>query len=101
VSHVPNFGYWAERDVAEQIVMATNTLIANMCRDHLVGLGLVALQFPDLAAKQLGEGVGVMGMRSVEIATRVNDMELDDERLEPFWAAAEPRNLADLLGLPT
>jgi aminocarboxymuconate-semialdehyde decarboxylase len=43
VSHMPNFGYWAERDVAEQIVMAANTLIADMCRDHprrFVGLGL-------------------------------------------------------------
>jgi aminocarboxymuconate-semialdehyde decarboxylase len=92
VSHMPNFGYWAERDVAEQIVAAANTLIANMCRDHprrFVGLGLVALQFPDLAARQLEDGMASMGMRGVEIATRVNDLELDDERLEPFWAAAE------------
>jgi aminocarboxymuconate-semialdehyde decarboxylase len=94
VSHMPNFGYWAERGVAEQIVMAANTLIADMCRDHpqrFVGLCLVALQFPELAAKQLEEAMGAMGMRGVEIATRVNDMELDDERLEPFWATAEQR----------
>ena len=94
VSHMPNFGYWAERDVAEQIVDAANTLIADMCRDHpqrFVGLCLVALQFPELAARQLEEAMGSMGMRGVEIATRVNDIELDDEQLEPFWAAAEQR----------
>ncbi|MDQ6672246.1 MAG: amidohydrolase [Chloroflexota bacterium] len=92
VSHMPNFGYWAERDLAEQIVMAANTLIADMCRDHptrLVGLGLVALQFPDLAARHLEDAMRGMGMRGVEIGTYVNGMDLDDERLEPFWAAAE------------
>ena len=92
VSHMPNFGYWAERDLAEQIVMAANTLIADMCRAHprrFVGLGLVALQFPELAARQLEEGMRALGMRGVEIGTYVNGMDLDDERLEPFWAAAE------------
>jgi aminocarboxymuconate-semialdehyde decarboxylase len=92
VSHVPNFGYWAERDVAEQIVMAANTLIVDMCRDHpqrFVGLALVALQFPELAARQLEDAMRGMRMRGVEIGTYVNGMDLDDERLEPFWAAAE------------
>ena len=92
VSHMPNFGYWADRDLAVQIVMAANTLIADMCRDHpqrFVGLGLVALQFPELAARQLEEGMGTMGFRGVEIGTYVDGMDMDDERLEPFWAAAE------------
>jgi len=92
ISHMPNFGYWAERDLAEQIVMAANTLIADMCRDHprrFVGLGLVALQFPELAARQLEEGMRAMDMRGVEIGTYVDGLDLDDERLEPFWAAAE------------
>lgn len=93
VSHMPNFGYWAGRDLAEQIVMAANTLIADMCRDHpqkFVGLGLVALQFPELAARQLEDGMRTMGMRGVEIGTYVVDgMDMDDARLEPFWAAAE------------
>src|SRR5207237_1109221 len=53
------------------------------------GLGLVALQLPELAARQLEEGMRTMGMRGVEIGTYVDGMDLDDERLEPFWAAAE------------
>jgi aminocarboxymuconate-semialdehyde decarboxylase len=92
VSHMPNFAYWAERDLAEQIVEAANTHIADLCArqpQRLVGLCLVALQFPDLAAHQLEAAMASMGMKGAEIATRVNDMELDDERLEPFWSAAE------------
>jgi aminocarboxymuconate-semialdehyde decarboxylase len=92
VSHQPTFGYWADRGVAEQIVDAANTHIADLCRtqpQRLVGLCLVALQFPEMAARQLEEAMQSMGMRGVEIATRVNDLELDDERLELFWAAAE------------
>ena len=92
VSHMPNFAYWAERDLAEQIVDAANTHIADLCARQprrLVGLGLVALQFPELAARQLETAMSSMGMKGAEIATRVNDMELDDERLEPFWSAAE------------
>src|SRR5215471_2781641 len=92
VSHMPNFGYWADRDVAEQNVMAANELIASMCRDHptrLVGLGLASLQCPEVAARQLEHAMTSMGMRGVEIGTYVDGMELGDERLEPFWAACE------------
>jgi aminocarboxymuconate-semialdehyde decarboxylase len=92
VSHMPNFGYWADRTIAEQIVDAANTFIADLCRSHpdkFVGLCLVALQFPELAARQLESAMSSMGMRGVEIGTRLEDDELDAEQLEPFWAAAE------------
>ena len=92
VSHMPNFAYWADRDLAEQIGDAANTHIADLCAQQplrLVGLCLVALQFPELAARQLENAMGSMGMKGAEIATRVNDMELDDQRFEPFWSAAE------------
>jgi aminocarboxymuconate-semialdehyde decarboxylase len=92
ISHQPNFGYWAERAVAEQIVDAANTHIAELCRarpDKFVGLCLVALQLPELAARQLEQAMTSMGMRGVEIGTRLEDSELDNERLEPFWSAAE------------
>lgn len=92
VSHMPNFGYWADREVAIQIVEAANTAVAEIREarpDRFVGLCFVALQLPDLAARQLETAMRGMGMRGVEIGTYVNGMELDDERLEPFWAAAE------------
>lgn len=92
VSHMPNFAYWADRDVAEQIVDAANTCIAELCQSHpdnFVGLCLVSLQFPDLAARQLENAMTSMGMKGVEIGTRVEDVEMDAEQLEPFWSAAE------------
>src|SRR5579859_2590886 len=92
VSHMPNFGYWADRSRAAQIVDAANTHIAELCGsrpDRLVGLCLVALQYPELAARQLEEAMRSMGMRGVEIGTRVEEWELDARELEPFWAAAE------------
>jgi aminocarboxymuconate-semialdehyde decarboxylase len=94
VSHMPNFGYWADRDVSEQIVMAANELIAGMCRDYpkrFVGLGLVSLQFPEVAARQVEDAMDALAMRGVEIGTFVDGMELGDERLEPFWATCEQR----------
>jgi aminocarboxymuconate-semialdehyde decarboxylase len=92
VSHMPNFGYWADREVSKQIVDAANTLIAEMCQarpDRFVGLGLVSLQFPELAARQMEQAMAGMGLRGVEIGTYVEGLELADERLEPFWTTAE------------
>ncbi|HEV7662672.1 MAG TPA: amidohydrolase family protein [Chloroflexota bacterium] len=92
VSHMPNFAYWAEHDLALRVVEAANTLIAELCQarpDRFIGLGLVALQFPELAARQTEEAMNAFGMRGVEIGTFVEGMELGDDRLEPFWANAE------------
>ena len=92
VSHMPNFGYWADRHMAEQIVDAANTCIADLCRGHpekFVGLCLVSLQYPELAARQLESAMRDMGMKGVEIGTRLEDRELDAEDLKSFWVAAE------------
>jgi len=47
------FWYWAERDLASQIVQIQNEAIAKLCASHpdrFVGLASVSLQFPELAA---------------------------------------------------
>jgi aminocarboxymuconate-semialdehyde decarboxylase len=92
VSPSPNYAYWADRDLSQQIVAATNEHVAEVCASHpdrLVGLGHVSLQFPDLAATQLATAMGSLGLRGVEISTRVEEVELDDPCLDPFWAAAQ------------
>jgi aminocarboxymuconate-semialdehyde decarboxylase len=93
VSPVPTqYHYWAERPAAEQIVATVNDGIAAICRsrsDRFVGLGSVALQFPELAVEQLEHAIGELHLKGVIIATAVNGAELADPRFEVFWAKAE------------
>lgn len=52
-------------------------------------LATVPLQSPVRAADELRHAVGTLGLAGVEIATTVDGIDLDDQGLEPFWAAAE------------
>jgi len=82
--------YWADPDLAREIVRTTNDKIAESCAKHpdrLLALGNVALQHPELSIEQLDHCVGELGMRGVEISTAVNGLELDDPRFAPFWRA--------------
>jgi aminocarboxymuconate-semialdehyde decarboxylase len=93
VSPIPSqYHYWAERPAAEKIVGAVNDGIAAICRsrsDRFVGLGSVALQFPELAAEQLEHAIRELHLKGVIVATAVNGAELADPRFEVFWAKAE------------
>jgi aminocarboxymuconate-semialdehyde decarboxylase len=86
------FWYRAERNLAERIITLQNERLAQLCAAHpdrFVGLATVALQFPDLAAKQLEDAVKNLRMRGTDISGNVNGMELSDPKLQPFWAKAE------------
>src|SRR3954469_4791040 len=92
VSPAPNYAYWADEELSNQIVTASNEHVAEICatnRDRFVGLCHVSLQFPELAAKQLTTAMTTLGMRGVEIGTRAESVDLDDPSLDPFWAAAQ------------
>jgi len=93
VSPMPTqYHYWAEREAAEKIVAATNKGIAAICKsrpDRFVGLGSVAMQFPELAADQLEHAMSELQLKGVIISTSVGGAELADLRLEVFWAKAE------------
>ena len=87
----PNW-YWAERDLAGQIIKIQNEKIAGLCAAHpdrFAGLCTVALQHPGLAAAQLEEGVKKMGMRGALIGAMVNSDELSVPKFNPFWKKAE------------
>jgi aminocarboxymuconate-semialdehyde decarboxylase len=84
--------YWADRDLAEQVVRMQNEHVAEVCARHpdrLVGLGTLALQHPELAAEQLEQAMKQLGLKGVEISTSVNAEELDAALLAPFWRKAE------------
>lgn len=93
VSPSPNqYYYWADRELAAELVRAQNEAICEACAKHperLKGLGNVALQHRELAPSQLEHAVRALGLAGVEISTQVNGLELSDDSLEPFWAKAE------------
>ncbi len=93
ISPVPTqYHYWAEREVAEKIVAATNRGVAAICAsrpERFVGLGSVAMQFPEIAADQLEHAMRELHLKGVIVSTAVNGVELADPRFEIFWARAE------------
>ena len=86
--------YWyeAERDLARQLIQIQNEKLAEYCAaepERFVAFATVALQYPDLAAEQLEDGIKRLGLRGVSIGGSVNGAELSDPKFHPFWAKAE------------
>ncbi len=84
--------YWADRELADQLVSVQNQAIAELCKQHpqrLIGLGMVSLQHPELAVKQLEHACLELGLFGVEVSTFVDGAELSDQRFWPFWEKAE------------
>jgi aminocarboxymuconate-semialdehyde decarboxylase len=86
--------YWykAERDVAQAVVKMQNEKLAELCAaqpDRFVAFATIALQHPDLAVRQLEEGVKALGLRGVSVGSNVEGRELADPVFHPVWAKAE------------
>src|SRR3989475_8009567 len=86
--------YWykAERDLASALIRMQNEKLAELCAsrpERFVAFATVALQYPDLAAEQLEEGVKKLGLRGGSIGANVAGEELSDPKFHPFWAKAE------------
>jgi aminocarboxymuconate-semialdehyde decarboxylase len=73
------------------IASEANRLIADhvaQAPDRLTGLGLVPLQHPERMVEFLDDAVLGRGLAGVEISSFAGEIELSNERLEPFWARA-------------
>ena len=86
--------YWyrAERDVARELIRLQNEKLAEACAanpERFVAFASVALQYPDLAAEQLEEGVKKYGLRGAGVGGSVAGEDLADPKFHPFWAKAE------------
>lgn len=89
--------YWAPAEEGLRMDRLINEHTAELVAakpDRLIGLGSVPLQAPAMAVKELERCMGELGLKGVQIASHVGDveaggMELGDARLDPFWAAAE------------
>lgn len=93
VSPSPSHYYpWADEDLAVWIAREANLLLAEHiggARDRLLGLGLVPLQHPNRIVECAEDAVLGRGLIGVEIPSFAGDVELSDERLEPFWTRME------------
>jgi aminocarboxymuconate-semialdehyde decarboxylase len=86
------FSYWAKPHDALDLSRFLNDHIAGVvaaCPRRFVGLGTVPLQAPELAIKELERCVQQLGLAGVEIGSHVNEWNLEDPRLFPFFQAAE------------
>lgn len=86
------FSYWAKTQDALEVAMFLNDHIAGVVErypDRFIGLGTVPLQSPDIAIKEMERCVKKLGLAGIEIGSHVNDWNLSDENLFPFFQAAE------------
>jgi aminocarboxymuconate-semialdehyde decarboxylase len=83
--------YWMEAEDAEAMGRHVNDTIAQMVADgsgRFAGLGMVPLQDPERAAREL-ERLMKAGFHGVEIGTNVNGVSIGEARFAPFFQAAE------------
>ena len=81
-----------DQDLARQIIQIQNEKLAEACAknpDRFVAFATTALQFPDLAAEQLEEGMKKYGLKGAAIGGNVAGAEISDPKFNPFWAKAE------------
>jgi aminocarboxymuconate-semialdehyde decarboxylase len=86
------FWYSVQRDLAARLIDLQNQKLAALCKanaDRYKAFASVALQFPDLAAQQMEEGIKKYGLSGVAIGGSVEGQELSDRKFDPFWAKAE------------
>lgn len=86
------FSYWAKPDDALDLSRFLNDHIAEAVAnspDRFAGLATLPMQSPELSVRELERCMKDLGLRGVEIGSHVNDWNLDNQNLFPFYEAAE------------
>jgi len=89
------FSYWAKAKDALEVSRFLNDHIADIVQRYpkrFIGLGTVPMQDPDLAIVEMERCIKELGLRGIEIGSHVNDWNLSDPALFPFFEAAEKLN---------
>jgi aminocarboxymuconate-semialdehyde decarboxylase len=84
--------YDADDDEGLRICRAYTGALSRMAQAHprrIRALGMVPLQNPELAARELATVMRLPGVLGVEVAASVRGVYLGDDRFRPFWDAAE------------
>ncbi|MDA0240906.1 MAG: amidohydrolase family protein [Proteobacteria bacterium] len=92
--------YWADAALGAKISRAANEGVAGYVAakpDRFVGLGMVPLQSPARAIKELEYAMGPLGLKGVIGLSNVRGADLGDPKFWPFWAKAEELGAAVLI----
>jgi aminocarboxymuconate-semialdehyde decarboxylase len=84
--------YRADRDLVTDVVRIQNERLAQFCvtyPDRFAAFASVALQFPDLAVRQLDHAMRNLGLRGAAVGASVAGDEFSHPKFHPFWAKAE------------
>ena len=85
-------GYWLPADKGERLCAVQNDALAEALEplsDRFAGLACVPLQDGVSAARELTRAMEKLGLRGAMIGSHVNEANLDEPELDPFWEAAE------------
>jgi len=97
ISPMPELcAYWFTPGDALDFCRYTNDVVAKMCAaapGRFIGLGIVPLQDPDLAAKELGHIKG-LGFPGIELGSNVNGKSLGMPEFQGFFQEAERLGVA-------
>jgi aminocarboxymuconate-semialdehyde decarboxylase len=86
--------YWDRMDKSTEtrLLDTQNARLAELsgaAPDRFQAFASVAMQYPDVAVKQLEHAIGELGLCGVAIGASIADDELADPKFDPFWAKAE------------
>jgi aminocarboxymuconate-semialdehyde decarboxylase len=92
VLSINSFWYRADRDLARRIYDVQAPALAQMCKfaaGRFMAYAPVALQFPEIAAEQLEQGMKQYGFAGAGISGSVGEEEIASPKYDPFWKKAE------------
>ncbi len=84
--------YSIDPKIAEAAHRLANEGVVEYCSrkpDRFVGLGVITLQEPDIAVRELDYIMSELKLKGVEILTNVGGQELSNPKFRPFFAKAE------------
>jgi len=91
--------YWykKDRDIAEAICKINNTNLHKLCQEnpnHFAGFASIAMQFPDLAVRQLEEAVNKFKLVGAAIGGSVLGDDFSNPKYHPIFAKAQELDVA-------
>jgi aminocarboxymuconate-semialdehyde decarboxylase len=89
------FNYWAKPAEGLETSRFFNDHICSCVThypDKFIGLGTVPLQDIDMAIKEMERCVNELKMPGIEIGSNINQLNLSDQKFDPFWEAAQALN---------